>query len=231
MPRTKTKVKCGLAPLKDGERYGTAIECSNKGQVRRYGKIKYDIQEVARKKADKLITRVKKAKEQKAAHKAKVKREKERKKMEQLAEITSAITMHDIAASKKTPAPDVRYTMGLASFDDRKASKIAEALAAVPKDAPIQPKQPNRSLSKAAFNERGWQFIMDYGEFLRSKLASLTRQQKSALLYASKNGLRATFNYINSIIPSFPPARSKFWEHKYPPADYIQAIVEEYLPE
>ena len=228
MPRSK--VKCGIAPLKRGERYGTAVECANKKQVRRYGKIKYDIQEVARKKANKLIARVKRAKEQKAAHKAKVKSERNRKEIEKMAAVMADKTFKDIASHRTGHLPDVRYNMGIASFDDGKAGKIAEALLTVPKDVAGQPKQPNRSLSKAAFNERGWEFVMDYGEFLKSKLASLTQQQKSALLYASKNGLRATFNYINSILPSFPPGRSNFWEHKYPPADYIQGIVEEYLP-
>jgi hypothetical protein len=225
-----TKVKCGLAPLKDGERYGTAIECSEKGQVRRYGKIKFDKEEVERKRFKKKEAQVQRSKQQKAAHKAKVKRERELKRLEKLAEETAAKTLKDIAANKTKAQPDVRYTMGIASFDDKKARSLAKALLSVPKDAPVQPKQPNRSLSKAAFNERGWDFIMDYGEFLRSKLASLNLQQRSALLYASKNGLRSTLNFINSIIPSFPPAKSKFWDYKYPPADYIQAIVEEYLP-
>ena len=48
-----TKVKCGLAPLKVGERFGTAIECAKRGQVRRYGKYTFDKEEAARKRVAK----------------------------------------------------------------------------------------------------------------------------------------------------------------------------------
>jgi len=266
------KVKCGIAPLKPGERYGTWRECENRGQIGRYGQYgrtlyadavartreKQKKREEAAKKAailkrqeDKRIfdenlrlaneflgdqtlfeRRRDKADEREEAEKKRRRAKIDRLRIKKSARSYAKKALQDIAAvPKQKILPDVRYSLGIASFDNNKASAIANELLRA-KQASIvvsPPKQPNRSLSAAAFKDRGWEFIYDYGEFLKHKLSNLTAQQKSVLLYTSKRGKNPVLNYINKIIPSFAPSRAKFWDQKAP-SDYIWAIVKEYLP-
>ena len=249
------KIYCGTKPLQPGQRYGSAFECLRRSQVRRYGKIKFDYDEVKRKEAIR-DTIAHKRRQKTAAQKRAKKMKKESLKRGQqelgiftagyidsnkdaanvlskynktisdrkaFADKTTRATLKQIReASVEKPKPAIDY-----SISDAAASVLANELLKV-KDVEHIVTKPRLELTATNVQTHGWPLVLEWGNYIQHRLSKYKNQ--GAFLYAAKRGLAALFTYIrNNIIKSFPPASSKFWTLRKE-GDYIQNIVEEYIP-